>query len=1229
MINVPGANNKDKCRYKSNSSVQFQQKLSKCFAILQNLCPDSKNDPEVKSQVECHQQYNDLSHLFRPPEGECTILSITSDQAFVASSKQTEEASGEQVILNVNIGYIHDDWVKQQFVSLISEYRDIFASGWSDVGRFPMKPAKIQTYDDAVPVRSRPYTFGFNELDILKQQLTKLLKATLICRSNSAWASPCLFVDKPNGDKRLVIDYKGLNDVTIPDRYAVRDLNQLLVELSGCILFSNYDLIHGYYHVPLDAATKHKTAFITPFGLFEWNVLPMGLINAPSIFQRIIDEVIEPHQKENLGYLDDIITKTVDPMHTGDSKDDDDLNDAAVPDLDVKIILIPQHNNTPELKSILTRAVEAAHLAAIRRIFKRFREYNVKLKLRKCSFFKTSIKFLGHLVTRRGIEPNKEYIKIIQNMRIPTNKKQLGRFLGMVGWIQKFCPLLSYVTAPLSELRRKNNKFAWTKECDKLFAAIKQKIQRHFKLQHPDFNKKFFVQTDASNYAMGAVLLQHNDEDPPKLAPVEFASRKLDDNERKLHCSELELLSILWAIRKWRKYLLPNHFHIANDHKNLVSLFNKITDDKNAKLRRMILRLQEYSFDCGHICNKDNVPADYLSRDTVYNDEPAILVICGVAYDHQLHGKEMIIPCPVRTRSMRNRDAAPDTQRKPNKYNKRTGNLRDNPTYIAVASDEPADEPVEQLIDVANPTHVNYQALHSGIDWKQVFTVKNLVKEQQNDTILRSVRRRLLSDSPDKNAVKRLPKPYQNLLNKNQLTIKNHVVCVRGDPGNPIDEDKIFVPASLRNELIHHIHVNVLNNHQGRDRTTDFMKRKYFWFGLTTDIRNYVKTCKYCQMCKADADNRAGPMILNEATYPFQSICIDLVGPLPPTEDDFEYILTIIDRYSNYVAAVPLKDVTAITVMIELWNNWICAFGVPETILTDRGQQIAGELMKILAEITGLTHNVTTVYHPQCNGKIERWHRYLKERLKLIQLQNGLNYFQGDDWTIFIPSIVFSYNVMPNRITRFSPFEMVFGHSPVMPIDVALKTAHSIKHKSGDAADWIKILKINLQNISKTANVNRYSYNSSRKKSYDKVKYVPQYKVGDDVLIYVKDRLSGNLAKLNASFDADYKISRILSNNNVMVKNLMDGKEYTLHVSKIRKLIRRKARLIRRGVDVDEDERKGDEDEEKDGVVASEIDDAESGRIDKKEARHRLNYIRTGKKVADLNVSALKCHFRI
>ncbi|ETO05178.1 hypothetical protein RFI_32218, partial [Reticulomyxa filosa] len=283
------------------------------------------------------------------------------------------------------------------------------------------------------------------------------------------------------------------------------------------------------------------------------------------------------------------------------------------------------------------------------------------------------------------------------------------------------------------------------------------------------------------------------------------------------------------------------------------------------------------------------------------------------------------------------------------------------------------------------------------------------------------------------------------------------------------------------------------------------------------------------------------------ATRPFQMVALDIVSPLPEAENGYQYIFTMIDRFTRYVAAVPLKTSTAKEVTLAFTNEWIYRHGIPETILSDNGAQFTGKVAECMSEIMGIKQAFTSSYHPQTNGMLERFHRYLKKRL-------GLDITDNCEWTLFLPAIVTSYNIAPNKMTMVSPHELIYGEKFKLITDNTLKVFNGKKDSDYESLHEYKgtlqkQLKILRDGALKTQSV----YDTKRKRFENKLKHKDNFEIGDSALLFVGDQRVGNKAKLLPKFVGPYTVIQRMSPVTLRIQS-EKGFQKTVHASKIRKL---------------------------------------------------------------------------
>lgn len=419
---------------------------------------------------------------------------------------------------------------------------------------------------DAEPVKQRYYPVSPYVREVMYKELDKMLQLGVVEPSNSAWSSPVVLVKKSNGDTRFCVDYRVLNKLTVRDSYPLPYISMILDRLRDAKVLSSIDLKSAYWQVPLEEKSKEKTAFVVPGrGLFQFVRMPFGLNNAPATWQRLIDKVLggdlEPHV---FVYLDDIIIAT--------------------PTIDL-------------------------HFKVLEEVLKRLTEAGLTVNREKCEFLKPELRYLGFIVDSGGLRVDPEKVKAILDIPVPSNPKAVRRFVGLAGWYRRFIPGFAGCVAPLTKLFSKGKSFCWSPEADEAFQHIKQCLVTAPILTCPDFNRPFIIQTDASTVGLGAVLSQ---EFPEGEKAIAYASRSLNNCEKKYSATELECLAVVWAVEKFRPYIEGAKFTIVTDHHSLVWLHN--LKDPSGRLARWALRLQGYDYVIVHRKGREHCVPDALSR---------------------------------------------------------------------------------------------------------------------------------------------------------------------------------------------------------------------------------------------------------------------------------------------------------------------------------------------------------------------------------------------------------------------------------------------------------------------------------------------------------------------------------------------------------------------------------------------------------------------------------------
>lgn len=468
-----------------------------------------------------------------------------------------------------------EDQVKR-LESLIEKYRS--SLGRPGLGRTHLIEHTIDT-GDAQPVRSPIYHYSPKLREVLHKGLDEWLACDVVEPSVSPWRSSILLVKKQSDDYRWVVDFRQLNKVSKPDAYPMPRVNDILDSLRDAKYLSSIDLKSAYFQIPLDKASREKTAFVIPGrGLFQFTRMPQGLNTSAATWQRFIDSVVGSDLSSNVFvYLDDII--------------------------------------------IVSKSFEH-HMELLTKILDRLMVAGLTINFQKCNFCRPELKYLGYIVNKDGLLVNPDKVRAITEFPRPKSPTAVKRFVGLASWYRRFIRNFSTEMDPLHKLTGKNKPFNWTEECEDAFTKVKSLLTSAPVMACPDFSKEFIIHTDASNVGLGAILAQEY-EDGEKV--IAYASRSLSKPERNYSTTELECLCVLWAIEKFRCYVDGYHFTVVTDHASLKWLDNM--KDPVGRLGRWAVRLQQYDYKIIHRKGKDNEAPDALSRAPLGSDTPEIELI--------------------------------------------------------------------------------------------------------------------------------------------------------------------------------------------------------------------------------------------------------------------------------------------------------------------------------------------------------------------------------------------------------------------------------------------------------------------------------------------------------------------------------------------------------------------------------------------------------------------------
>ncbi|KAG7594099.1 Zinc finger CCHC-type [Arabidopsis thaliana x Arabidopsis arenosa] len=514
---------------------------------------------KYKAHIDCHRG----RIQFEREEGMLKFQGIrTTSGSLVISAIQAErmlEKGCEAYIATITTNEVGAN-AELKDIPIANEFTDVFEA----VRGLPpdrSDPFTIELELGTTPISKAPYRMAPAEMAELKKQLEELLDKGFIRPSSSPWGAPVLFVKKKDSSFRLCIDYRGLNKVTVKNKYPLPRIDELLDKLRGARWFSKIDLASGYHQILIEPSDVRKTAFRTRYGHYEFVVMPFGLTNAPAAFMKMMNGIFRE-------FLDEFVIIFIDD-----------------------ILVYSKDRET--------------HQNHIRTVLERLREQKLFAKLSKCSFWQRSIGFLGHIISDQGVSVDPEKIRSIKEWPRPKNATEIRSFLGLAGYYRRFVKGFASMAQPMTRLTGKDTKFQWSEECEKSFSELKSMLTSALVLTLPETDEPYMVYTDASIMGLGCVLMQRG-------RVIAYASRQLRKHEGNYPTHDLEMAAVVFALKIWRSYLYGAKVQIFTDHKSLKYIFTQ--PDLNLRQRRWMELVADYDLDIAYHPGKANQVADSLSR---------------------------------------------------------------------------------------------------------------------------------------------------------------------------------------------------------------------------------------------------------------------------------------------------------------------------------------------------------------------------------------------------------------------------------------------------------------------------------------------------------------------------------------------------------------------------------------------------------------------------------------
>ena len=927
---------------------------------------------------------------------------------------------------------------------------------------------EINLIPGSTPPHAKNYRpMSEKELAAVKKYIDEHLGKGFIRPSSSSASSPVLLARKPGGGLRFCVDYRGLNALTVKNRYPIPLLTETLGKLSNAKMFTKLDVIHAFNRIRIKEGHEWLTAFNTRYGQFEYLVMPFGLCNAPGTFQSYINNAVRE-------YLDIFCTAYLDDI-------------------------------------LIYSESEKNHDEQVLKVLKKLREKGLQVDIDKCEFKVTKVKYLGLIITTEGIQMDAEKIEAIMNWETPTSVKEVQGFLGFANFYRRFIKGFSKRVRCLTELTRgeqfttnsgkkrvKYQTFQWTEDCQKAFENLKEAFASAPTLAHYDSSLETWVETDASDFVVAGVLSQMHD---GILRPVAFFSKSLSPAECNYMIYDKELLAIIRAFETWRPEIAsadPNNpIKVYTDHKNLEHFMT--TKQLNRRQIRWAEFLSEFNFKIMYRPGKQGKKPDALTRraqDLPKNlddprkqhqyqtllqeenlDEDIKKALSLLFYDNEIETESEI------------RSEAPENEEE----NEETS---EEATNDDATENTPAEAPNEKEIEG---------------------TLDDLLDEAyEADEVAQDI-----MEAKRKN-LRKLP---SHLIKKG---FRCAMGDLRVTENRLYINKKLYAPESpaLRVRILRDHHDSSLQGHPGYKAMYKALTGHYFWLNMKEDCKRYAVNCSTCRRTKAYNTKKQG--LLNPLPIPnrkWSDLSVDYVEFLPKSRirgQIYQHILVIVDRLTKRRLYEPMTSLDTEELVDAMRRRVFSSYGLPISFVNDRGTQLISKMWKRICERYKISIKASTAFHPETDGQTENANKTMKNYLRAFT-----NYAQ-DNWADLLPDAEFAANSNVNASTGMTPFFADHGYEPrsgAEPPSTYEGTGRAEILHADDLVRKHEDIRKHLQEQLTWAQEEQARYANRDRQPH------PEYKVGDRVYVNAKDlKLKKASKSLSSKNVGPWEIIRVIDN---------------------------------------------------------------------------------------------------
>ena len=969
---------------------------------------------------------------------ESSLWDVKAEPIPVAQQKSDEER--KQIIIDHIKDQKLDCPTKRKLTFLCLNFNKLFYIEGDRIGLVRKLICKIETKSHQEPIYTKQFRLPIHDEKIIQEKVQELLRNDIIKRASSPYNSPIFLVrqhGKGRDDYRMVIDYRKINELVIQSRYKIPQIDDMLVKLRDNNYFSCLDIKNAFNSLGIDEESQPLLAFSTHNASYVFKTLIFGLSSGPSIYSNLLHEILHEYidSGEIIIFIDDILIFTID---------------------------------------------RETHFELLTKVFNRLAEFNVKLKLAKCTFMQNSVKFLGHEISKDGIKPLLDKVQAIKDLKSPTKRKELMSVLGLINYYLKFIPNLSKYSGKLTELLRKDIKYRWTEEHEEALSIIKLLISEHTNLCYPNPNKDYYLVTDASGFACGSYLGQKDEQG--QIKPVGFYSRVFSETQSRYSATEREMLAIVIALEHFHPFLSASKIYVMTDHRPLLGVINA---SNSKRLEKMKVKILDLNLEFLYIPGKENVLADLLSRAVpTYND--AMKLEKEYSNRHFQAIKEFL----------------------PEKVF--TIDCTDTPFHPIVQS---------SLGSVNAVTRAQAKQEHSPIKYDD--NIQDVLNNQQtildNCISLSDIRQAQACDAVCLDIAKFLSGQKVNDMPLNfyrKFTKLDEIICYISHFDDEV-KYRYFLPTKeLQLRALYNVHASHLNSHVGYMRCYKNLSQVVYWQNLDGDLHDYISKCEDCILYKKVRNIQKTQGSLQPSTAPNQVLFMDLVGPFTHS-GVFTYILSVFDSFSQFLWLYPVRNATSDEVIKEIFGKHIYLYDIPLAFCVDNGSCFSAKDFTKLSEIYVIAVKFICPRSPWENS-VEKTHCQIKNHLRTL-----LKGSETMKWHSFLPTICRIHNTNFVTPLKCTPSTIYFGRKPRNSIIA------DIAFPNDSFPALLATHLYNVQKLYKTAADNKGLYHE--KLNAKKKQLKRKVKIGDKIYIK-KPYIQGRSTALQNIMHGPFYVSKLIGN---------------------------------------------------------------------------------------------------